>query len=327
LNWSNSPGHFKITMEIHGKKVRENVSLAPFTTFKVGGPAEYFFIAKTKEDLIEAVKAAQKESLPFFVLGGGSNLLVSDEGYKGLVVKLEISDIRCKNNEIYAGAGAELKDVVKCSLDNSLTGLEWASGIPGTVGGAIYGNAGAFGSFIEDVIKNVRALDTNELKTRDFPRESCEFSWKGSVFKDKKNLIILAATLILEKGNKKDIEAKIGENINYRKEKHPLDYPSAGCIFKNVKSQISNSELLKEFPEIEEFNKKGYIPAGFLVEKSGLKSKKIGGAQISEKHANFIINTGDAQAKDIMNLIKLVKHEVKDRFGVGLEEEVRYIGF
>lgn len=314
-------------MEIRGKKVKENVSLAPFTTFKVGGPAKYFFIAKTKEDLIEAIKAAKKENLRFFVLGGGSNLLVANEGYDGLVIKFEISDIKCKDNEIYTEAGAEFKEVVRCSLDNSLTGLEWAAGIPGTIGGAIYGNAGAFGAFTENIIKNVEALDISELETQNFSREACEFSWKGSVFKDRKNLIILSAILVLKKGDKKDIESKIKEGITYRKNHHPLDYPSAGCIFKNVKMQISNKELLKEFPQLEEFNKKGYIPAGFLIEKSGLIGKKIGGAQISEKHANFIINIGNAKASDIANLIKLVKHEVKDRFEVNLEEEVRYLGF
>lgn len=315
-------------MKIGEKKVKENVSLAPFTTFKVGGESRYFFSAKTKQELISAVKKAKKEDIPFFILGGGSNLLVSEKGYEGLAIKQRMGKIEIDDNRIYAESGASVKRVVKVCLDNGLTGMEWAEGIPGTVGGAVYGNIGAFGVFISEVVEKVEALDESDLKQKSFFRKECNFSLKSSVFKDSSyGLIILSVILNFEKGGKKEIEKRMKEYSEYRKKNHPLNYPSAGCIFKNVEYRNLTEDLLNRFPELELFEQSKYVPAGFLIEESGLKGKKIGGAEISRKHANFIVNKGGAEAKDIYNLINLIKMEVKDRFGIELEEEIRYVGF
>ena len=309
-------------------KIQKNISLAKHTTFKIGGPARYFFIAKNKEDLIKAVKTAKKLKLRFFVLGGGSNVLFSDRGFKGLVINFSASGGSAEgwqNSNIYAGAGTKLEDIVRLATKESLTGLEWAAGIPGTVGGAVYGNAGAFNSVTGDIVESVEVLDFKTLRIKNFSKKDCKFFPKNTIFKNRKNLIILSVVLKLKKGNKKQIQKKIKEYLNYRKKSHPFNLFSAGCAFENCEKKIRDQKLLEEFPELKKFNKIGMIPAAFLVEESGLKGKKIGGAQISTKHANFIVNLKKAKAKDVISLIKLAKQKVKKKFGVNLKEEVRII--
>ncbi len=339
-------------IEEHLPKIQKNISLAKYTTFKIGGPARYFFVAKNKEDLIRAIKTAKKLKLRFsnsrlnihtlanqgsaerrdsgarqvLILGGGSNVLFSDRGFNGLVINFQFSIFNFqKDGTIYAGAGTKLEDIVKLATKESLTGLEWAAGIPGTVGGAVYGNAGAFNSVTGDIVKSVEILDFKTLKIKNFSKKDCKFFPKNTIFKNRKNLIILSVVFKLKKGNKKQVQKKIKEYLSYRKKSHPFNLSSAGCAFKNYKLKIKNKKLLKEFPELKEFNKMGMVPASYLVEKSGLKGKKIGGAQISTKHANFIVNLEKAKAKDVIKLIKLAKQKVKKKFGVNLEEEVQII--
>ncbi|MDP2741408.1 MAG: UDP-N-acetylmuramate dehydrogenase [bacterium] len=307
---------------------QRNVLLKNHTTFKIGGPAEYFFVAKKKEDLIEAVKFAKKNKLKITVLGGGSNLLVCDKGIKGLVVKIENKKIEAEKDLVFAKAGTRLESLVSFCTENNLQGLEWSSGIPGiTVGGAVYGNAQAFGTKISDSIKNIEAIDIKTLKIKNLSNKQCRFRLKNSIFKKNKNLIIISASFLLEKGDKKEIKAKIKEYINYRKKRHPINFPSAGSVFVNPEIIIKNKKLLEKFPELNEFNKRGVIHAGYLIEKSGLKGKKIGKAQISEKHSNFIINLGGAKAKDVLKLITLAKQKVKKTFGIDLVQEVQLMGF
>lgn len=306
-------------------KIQKNISLAKYTTFKIGGPAQYFFIAKNKNDLIKAIKAAKKLKLRFFILGGGSNVLFSDKGFNGLVIRFQASSFKLQGSSIYAEAGTKLEDIVKLATRGSLTGLEWAAGIPGTAGGAVYGNAGAFGLVTGDIIRSVEVLDFKTLRIKNFSKKDCKFSQKDTVFKNRKNLIILSVILKLKKGNKKQIQKKIKEYLNYRKKSHPFNFSSAGCAFENYKKKIKSQKLLKEFPKLKEFNKIGMIPAAFLVEESGLKGEKIGGAQISTKHANFIVNLKKAKAKDVIKLIKLAKQKVKKKFRVNLKEEVRIV--
>ena len=285
--------------------VKENILLKNYTTFRIGGPAKYFFVAKTKEDLIKAILAAKKLKLPFFILGGGSNLLVSDKGFKGLIIRIMNQELRIKNQTIYAEAGKSLALVVSKATENSLSGLEWAAGIPGTVGGAIRGNAGAFKKSMADIVKTVEVFDATESRIMNHELSDCKFGYRDSVFKKNKNLIILSVKIQLKKGNKKKIKEKLKECLDYRKRTQPLGFPSAGSIFKNPV---------------------GFF-AGELIEKCGLKGKKIGKAKISEKHANFIVNLGEAEAKNIVELIKLIKKEIKNRFNVELEEEIEYLGF
>jgi len=309
--------------------VEENISLAEHTTFKIGGKAKYFFIAKTKEDIIKAIKAAQQGGLLFFVLAGGSNVLFSDSGFDGLVIRIQNSKLKIQNANIYIEAGAILADIVNSARHAGLSGLEWATGIPGSIGGAIRGNAGAFSNSIADAVKEVEVLNVKQNKKQPsvFSADDCEFSYRNSIFKKNRDLIILSVGLQLEKGDREQIKTQTEEHINYRKEHHPLEFPSAGSIFKNP--SVENLSLARlpahSFPSVPLRTGKSEIPAGFLIEKCGLKGKRVDDAQISEKHCNFIVNLGDATAKDVIELIKLVKQEVKNNFGIELEEEIMIV--
>jgi len=284
-----------------------NILLKDYTSFKIGGPAKYFFKVRTREDLIKKIQMAKELNLPFFILGGGSNLLVSDKGYKGIVIKMENPSANCqinlKKDKIIVEAGVKLGDVVKLSLKEGLTGLEWAAGIPGTVGGAVRGSIEAFEKSISNIIESIEVLKVPELEIKNYKAKDCNFNYKESIFKKDKNLIILSCIFKLKKGDKKEIKNKIEYFLNYRKKNHPLDFPSAGSIFKNPK------------------NKKAWE----LIKECGLEGRRIGDAQISEKHSNFIINLGKASSKDILDLINLVKKQVKKKLGIKLEEEIFYL--
>jgi len=285
-------------------KFKKNVLLKKHITFEIGGPAKYFWAAKTKEDVIEAVKWAKEKKLPFFILAGGSNVLALDEGYKGLVIKIENCKLKIENCNIWAEAGAKLEDLVRLSAEASLAGLEWAAGIPGKVGGAVYGNAQAFDKKMSDIVESVEILDSRDLKIKNLPKEKCQFSEKNSIFKKNKNLIILSAVLKLKKGNRKEIQKRIKEHLERRRKNHPLDLPSAGSVF---------------------INKLGKPPSAYLIEKAGLKGTRIGRVEVSQKHAGFIVNSGGAKAEDVLKLIKVIKEKVKQKFGINLKEEIQII--
>ena len=326
--------------------LEKNVLLKNQTTFRIGGKAQYFFKAQTKQDLIKVLKMAKKINLPFFILGGGSNILAADEGYKGIVIKMQNANFKFQTTKIYAEAGVLLSSLVSEATKNNLTGLEWAAGIPGTVGGAINGNTGAFGRSIKDILKSVEVLNVKNLKIKTFRNRDCKFNYRDSVFKKNKNqstkqslvlgrapstqnlsarcsdLIILSAEFQLKRGNPKNIEKKIKKYLKIRKEKIPCQF-SAGSVFKNIKKQALSRRQLKLIPP--QRIKGGKISSAYLIEESGLKGKVIGGAKISEKHANFIINLGKAKSKDVLKLIDLVKNKVKKRFGIVLEKEIELI--
>jgi len=290
-----------IEKELFG--IKKNISLSRYTTFKVGGKAKYFFISKSKESLIKVLKLAKKYSLPFFVLGGGSNILASDKKYEGLVIKAESNKCFIKKTLIYCESGLLLSQAVKKAAEAGLSGLEWAAGIPGTIGGAIQGNVGSFGSSMEKIVREVETFDNGKIRT--FKNKESNFSYRSSIFKKNQNLIILSVQLKLKKGNKKDITNRIKEILISRKEKYPLNFPCAGSVFKNH----------------------GKVPAGKLIEECGLKGKRIKGAVISEKHANFILNDKKAKAKDIIKLMELIKEKVKRKFGIKLKEEIYLFNF
>ncbi len=316
------------------KRFKKNVSLKEWSAFKTGGAAKYFYIADEKSDLIDTIKKAKEARLRFFVLGGGSNVLFSDAGYNGLVIKNKIADFHIKKKkegrggwfEAVCESGASLSDLALESLKRGLTGLEWAVGIPGTVGGAVYGNSGAFNHSISDAIKSVEVLNLNNLKLENFSKKECRFSYKDSIFKRRKDLLIVSATLKLKKGDKKKVIEKKNNALENRKKSQPLSFASAGCVFKNYQGKITDKNILKEFSEIKGFNNKRIIPAGYLIDKCGLKGKTIGGAMISKKHANFIVNLGRAKSEDIKKLISLIKRKVKNKFGISLEEEIKIVG-
>ena len=303
--------------------------LKNYTTFQIGGPAKYFFAAKTKEELIEAIKKARDLKLPFFVLGGGSNTLVSDRGFRGLVIKMQNAKCKMKNEKpkfkIFCESGTPLAKLVSESTKIGAMGLEWAAGIPGTVGGAIRGNTGAFKKSMKDVVESVEVFDTKTGKVKIFKNKDCKFGYKNNIFKQNPNLIILSTAIQLKKGSQKEIQEKIKEHLDYRRKNHPLNFPSAGSVFKNHQGKIKNQKLLEKFQELKEFNKKQIIPAGWLIEKSGLKGKRSGNVKISERHCNFIVNLGNGKAKDVIKLINLAKKKLKSKFGILLEEEIQYL--
>ena len=287
-------------------KMSKNILLAPYTTFKIGGTAKYFCEARSKEGIIVAITMAKKENLPFFILGNGSNILISDAGFDGLIIKVKSASSRTKikSNKIYIDSGVLLAKLASESIKAGLSGLEWTIGIPGTVGGAVRGNAGAFGASMSDIVREVKVLNIGTSQVQILNNKDCKFGYRDSIFKHDKNLIILSVELKLKKGDREKSEKLIKEYLKQRKQKQPLEYPSVGCIFKNPKD----------------------FSAGYLIEQCGLKGKKIGEAMISEKHANFIVNAGGAKAEDVVKLINLCKEKVKEKFGVELKEEIEYLG-
>ncbi|MDO8524158.1 MAG: UDP-N-acetylmuramate dehydrogenase [bacterium] len=310
-------------------KLKKNISLKDLTTFWIGPKAKYFCQTNSREEVVEAIKWAKAKRMPFFVLGGGSNVLINDKKYKGLVIKIRESGIRNQESGIEVGAGVALGKLVGVALQEGLTGMEWAMGIPGTVGGAIYGNAGAFGQSISDCVEKVEAIDfeNQELRIRNYEKEECDFNYRDSIFKRNKNLVILSAKIKLQTGNKIEIENKMKEYFQKKKQTQPLEFFSAGSVFRNQELGIKNQELLKQFLELKQFQDKNIIPSAWLIEKAGLKGKRIGGVEISRKHSNFIVNNGRGKARDVKKLIDLTKKTVKKKFGVDLEEEIQYLGF
>lgn len=309
-------------------EIKKNIPLAPLTTFRIGGPAKFFCEPKGEEEILEALNYAKENNLEIFVLGGGSNILVSDQGFDGLVIRMLNTECQIVDTKIECGGGLLLSEVVKLTTQNSLTGLEWAAGIPGTVGGAIRGNAGIPLGSMADNIESVKIWEIQSAKIEILEKDKCKFEYRNSIFKENKNLIIISAVLKLEKGNKEEIESKIKEIIeNRNKMIHPNPKePSSGSFFKNPK--VENPELIASFErDTGQKANEGKIPAGWLIDEVGLRGKKLGGAQVSEKHANFVVNPGEARAEDIVMLASFVKMKVRDELGVQLSEEIQYVGF
>lgn len=305
--------------------IQKNISIAPYTTFKIGGPAKYFIEVKSEGELLEAINYAKENDLKTFILGGGSNILVNDKGFDGLMIR--VVDNRCslKDDSIKCGSGTQLSKIVSLAAQNGLAGLEWAAGIPGSIGGAIRGNAGAFEGSMADIIKEVRVFDKSSLKSETYDLEKCTFSYRNSLFKQNSNLIIISAILKLAKGDKVEIEDKIRENLQKRMEKQPQG-ASAGSFFENP--AVSDKKLIADFEKDTGLkSKENKIPAGWLIAEAGLLGKRIGGAQVSEEHGNFVINTGDASVEEVIILASLIKQQVRTKLGIQLKEEVQYVGF
>ena len=302
---------------------QKNIALKNHTSFKIGGPAKYFFEAKNPKDQIEAIKEAKQKKIPIFVLGGGTKLLIGDQGFDGLVVKINSSKFKIQKNKIISEAGVNLTQLVIASIKAGLTGLEWAIEIPGTVGGAVHGNCGAFGSSLSNTIKTITAFNPDSFKTKIYSNKQCRFGYRESVFSAKdgqnKKLIILSAELRLKKGDPEKSLAIIKKYLQRRRERISA-YPSAGSIFKNLKLKSLERKIQNLIPEDK--IKGGMVPSGYLIEQCGLKGKIIGGAKISDQQANIIVNFNKAEAKDVSALIDLAKKRVKKKFSITLKEEV-----
>jgi UDP-N-acetylmuramate dehydrogenase len=319
---------------------KEGVALSKFSHYKIGGPARFFFEAKSEKEVEWAIKEAKARKLDVFILGSGTNVLISDDGFAGLVMRVNLNDIKVKGETVTVGAGALMADLLKTAVGKSLAGLEWAGGLPGTVGGAVRGNAGCFGGEIKDSIVSVRSFDIKTMKVVGRKAKECAFAYRDSVFKKKNGAeVILSVTLALEKGNKKEIEKVIKDRIKYRKEHHPLEYPNIGSIFKNVslnsihdKGSAKYKKALRE--SVLDLRGSNFsiktdpfpvISAAKLISESGLRGVSNGGAMISPKHPNFIVNTLGAGSGEVNNLITLAKAEVHRKFGINLEEEVQLL--
>lgn len=278
--------------------------MSKHTTFRIGGPADFYLCPHSTKEVQQAVQICKEENLPYFILGNGSNLLVSDKGYRGVIIQLwkNFSDISVKDCCITAKAGALLSKVAAEALEEGLTGMEFASGIPGTIGGAVFMNAGAYGGEMKDIIKEVKVLD-DQGEVRVLSNEEMKLGYRTSIVKEK-GYTVLSAVLQLKKGDVSVIRETMEDLKNRRTSKQPLDMPSAGSTFKR--------------PE-------GYF-AGKLIMDSGLRGFSVGGAQVSEKHCGFVVNKGGATAEDVTALIREVQRRVKEKFGVELETEVRFLG-
>lgn len=284
-------------------RIVENAMMKDHVHFKVGGPADILLLPTNKEQVIQSVKICKENNVPCFVIGNGSNLLVKDGGIRGVVIKLlDVKNIEINNEDIIAECGVMLKDVSKAAVESSLTGIEFACGIPGSIGGAVFMNAGAYNGEMSHAIKEALVID-NEGNILTLSKDELELGYRTSkIMKD--GYIVLSATLALKKGNVKTISELVSDLTEKRESRQPLEYPSAGSTFKR--------------PE-------GYF-AGKLIQDAGLKGYSLGGAAVSEKHSGFVINKGNATAKDILDLIHHIQDEVKNQFEVELHTEVRIVG-
>lgn len=289
------------------ERIKQNEPMSKHTSFKIGGPAEFFIKILSIEELQKILEFAKKEKIKITILGNGSNILVADKGIQGIVIKTNLKEITIKNKkqnkvEITTDDAVPIGMLAQKLLKKEITGFEEISGIPGTIGGAILMNAGAHGKEMKDIITEITAIDYNgQLHT--FTNEQAEFTYRNSIFSSGK-YIILQAKMMLEKGNTNDIKAKMDEYAQYRKDKQPIEYPSAGSTFKRGDNFITAK----------------------LIDEAGLKGYSIGGAKISEKHAGFIINTGGATAQNVLDLAKYVTDKVYEKFGKKIEFEIKVLG-
>lgn len=317
-------------------RMEENVSLKNFSSFRIGGLAKYLLRTSDAKELKKAIEKSIELHLPFYILGKGSNTLISDKGFDGLIIVYAVKDLSREKFQLEKEKSEDGSYFIKIDatvpfsyIVNELqdfTGLEWAIGIPGVLGGAVNGNAGAFNQSISNSVHTVSAIDAsgNKVKEREFSNKECQFGYRTSIFKNNHDLIATSVVLRLEKADKKEVRKTIDDNLLKRKEKLPQGF-SVGSIFKNYNGSISES-LLKSFPGLNDFSKKGIIPAGFLIDKCNLKEKTIGGAKISSQHANVIINFNNAKAEDVIELINLIKKSVKEKFSIDLKEEIQFLG-
>lgn len=289
--------------EIKDLEILENICMSNYTSYKTGGIAKYLVYPNTIESLIELIKYIKNNNIKYFILGNGTNIIFTDDFYDGVVINLKkLNNLLVSKNIICVSSGYSLQKLVSITIEKNLSGLEFAAGIPGTVGGAIYMNAGAYGSAMADIIDEVTYLENEEIKTK--KREELEFGYRESCFKNNKNIIILSTKIKLKPSNKNEIQDTIKEYTEKRIKTQPLEYPTAGSVFKNPDN----------------------ISAGALIEhKLNLKGHNVNDAYISTKHANFIINKGNAKSEDIIRLIKEIQREALEKEGINLELEQEII--
>jgi UDP-N-acetylmuramate dehydrogenase len=313
-------------------RLEKDIPLKNYSTFRIGGLTKYFLRTSDKKELKKIIERAKEKNIKFLVIGGGSNILFSDNGFDGLVIVYRAENLLKENFNIEK---KENKEDVIVKVDTSiplsfliselknLSGLEWGVGIPGTLGGAINGNAGALGESISNSIESVNVLDVSSegVLEKKMKNKDCSFGYRTSIFKNNADLLIFSAELRLVKGKEEEVKKRINDNLEKRKARNPRGF-SAGSVFKNYYGKLDNN-IVDTYPQLKTFNEKGIIPVGFLIELCDLKGKQIGDAKISEDHANFIINLKNATSTDVMSLINLIKKSVKEKFLIDLNEEIK----
>jgi len=293
-------------LEYKNIEYKKQVLLSEHSTFRIGGYASVVAFPKNESELIEVVKIANDKKIKYTVIGNGSNILFSDRGYDGIIIStLNLKNIAIDGCTMNIECGASITGAAIEARKASLSGLEFAYGIPGTLGGAVFMNAGAYGSEISNVLFSVKVFDICELCSYEICADELELDYRSSIFMKNNHLIILSATLNLTCGESNEIEALMKDNMRKRQDKQPLNYPNAGSVFKRTQ---------------------GYF-MGKIIEESGLKGYTVGGAQVSEKHAGFIINKGGATAEDVLSLIKHIKSVLCERYAIDAECEIRYIEY
>jgi len=315
-------------MEI-AKKIKENIPLAPLTTYRIGGPAKFFIIIKDREELMEALKWAKKKKIKTYILGGGSNVIIPDAGIEGLVMFMKNDIVAVKGERMECGAGTTLARVCSLAVSNNLSGLEWSSGIPrATIGGATRGNAEAFGQSMSSIIETVEVYNIKRNRFDILSSRMCKFSYRESIFKEDSNYLIWSVILKLETRLGPEIQAFVEKSINFRNKRYP-NLPSAGSVFKNLDPEYvkKNNKILFERELKNKIGREGKVSAGLIIDMAGLKGKAIGGIKISLEHANHIVNTGKGTAEEVIILISHIKQQVRTKFGLQLQEEIEYFGF
>ncbi|MDQ6678375.1 MAG: UDP-N-acetylmuramate dehydrogenase [Acidobacteriota bacterium] len=303
-------------------QISRDVQLARYTRFAIGGPADAVIETASAESFIAALNIARGSGLPYVVIGGGSNLIVSDEGFRGIVLKLSAHAICIDGTRIVAEGGAVLQDLVDATVAAGLAGIHTMTGIPGSVGAAVYGNAGAYGRSISESARQVRFFDGAGIRA--FGNSECEFHYRESIFKKHKEWIILSVELQLERGDSTELKAKADGILAVRNEKYPPEMKCAGSIFKNY--------LLAELPEAVaealpgNVIREGKVPSAYFLEQVGAKGMAVGDIHVATYHANLIYNAGHGTARDLVTVIGELKRRIGDRFGIPLEEEVQYVG-
>ena len=300
-------------------KIRKNVSLSPLSTFRIGGRAEYFCEARKPEDLREAVSFAKSKKIPYRILGGGSNVVFPDGKLRGLLIKVSVGGMKKDKNRITAGASVTLFDVVKKSVRAGLAGLETLSGIPGTLGGAVVGNAGAYGHSISEVVEKVEVWSNGRVKI--LKNKDCRFAYRESTLKYK-DYVVLSVTLRFKKGDPEKLGKISRDIIKTRERKYEPGIRCPGSFFKNVLVKDISKKPLSKIDKSRIIE--GKIPAGYLLEAVGAKGMRSGGIRIADFHGNLFVNNGKGKAKDVKKLSRILKNKVCRKFGIRLKEEVRY---
>ncbi len=304
-------------------EIIENEPLSRHTSFAIGGPAKLFIRARTGQELLAAAEYVRQQGMAYYILGGGSNVLVSDKGFDGIIIKNEDRTYSIEGTRVLAAPGVVLAQLVHATTAQGLTGLEWAFGVPGTVGGAVRGNAGAFGGEIKEVLESAEIFDMHTGEVKLYTNEDMGFAYRRSVCADHPERLILQATFQLIASNPAFTLERVQEFLGHKKETQPLGARCAGSMFKNNPIHLfADTSLIPQ-----EYIQKGSVPSGYLIEHAGLKGYRTDRVMISDKHANFFINTGGATSEDVLQLVRLAKKSVFEKYGITLSEEIQYIGF